>query len=107
MKLPTSFHFQVKSSVIPGKRENDCGYIIGVSALSFLVIVTLTIITITQCILIVRMRKYKNVVQRNEAYAEVMTSTTMQSDVPVTLNEAYGLHKTATTNTEAEYEIVK
>ena len=113
MKLPiyTSDHFC--PYIVPGvlERENDCGYmlgyIIGVSAISFLLIVTLTIITITQCLLMVRMRKSKNVVQRNESYAEVTTSTTMQSDVPVTLNEAYGLYNIATTNDEAEYEIVK
>ena len=55
----------------------------------------------------VRMRKSKDVVQRNETYTEVMTPTTMQSDVPVTINEAYALHKIANTSEEVEYEIVK
>ena len=55
----------------------------------------------------VRMRKSKNVVQRNETYTEVMTSTTMQSDVPVTPNEAYALHKITSASEEVTYELVK
>ena len=95
----------MQSSLVPGKRENDCGFtIIGVSAASLLMIVTLTIIIITQCLLMVRMRKSKDVV---EIYAEAVTPTTMKSDVPVTLNEAYALHKIANTTEEVEYEIVK
>ena len=103
----------MQSSLVPGKRENDCGCIstiIGVSAvssLSLLLIVTLTIIIITQCLLMVRMRKSKDVVQRNETYTEVTTPTTMKSDVPVTPNEAYAPHKIANTSEEVEYEIVK
>ena len=98
------------SSLVPGMSENDCGCIstiIGVSAASRLMIVTLTIIIITQCLLMVRMRKSKDVVQRNETYTEVMTPTTMQSDVPVTPNDAYALHKIANTSEEVEYETVK
>ena len=97
------------SSLVPGKRENDCGCsstTIGVSAASLLVTVTLTIIIITQCLLMVRMRKSKDVVQRKETYTEIMTPTTMQSDILVTPNEAYALHKIANTS-EVEYEIVK
>ena len=100
----------MQSSLVPDKRENDCGCIstiIGVSAVSLLMTVTLTIIIITQCLLMVRMRKSKDVVQRNETYTEVMTPTTIQSVVSVTPNEAYALHKIANTCEEVEYEIVK
>ena len=69
--------------------------LIGVSAASLLVTVTLTIIIITQCLLMVRMRKSKDVVQSDETYTEVMTPTTMQSDVPVTPNEVYAFSKQA------------
>ena len=99
------------SSLVPGKRENDCecssSAVIGVSAASLLMIVTLTIIIITQCLLMVRMRKSKDVVQRNETYAEAMNPTTMQSDVPVTPNEAYALHKITDASEEVTYELVK
>ena len=67
--------------------------LIGVSAVFLLTTVTLTIIIITQCLLMVRMRKSKDVVQKNETYTEVMTPTTMQSDIPVTPNEVYALSK--------------
>ena len=81
--------------------------LIGVSAASLLMTVTLTIIIITQCLLMVRMRKSKDVVRRNETYTEVMTSTTMQSDIPVTPNEAYALHKITGASEEVTYELVK
>ena len=100
----------MQSSSVPGKKENDCGCsstIIGVSAVSLLMIITLTIIIITQCLLMVRMRKSKDVIQRNETDAEVMTLTNMKSGVSVTDNEAYALHKIANTSEEAEYEIVE
>ena len=99
----------MQPTLVPVKKENDPGCIstiIGVSAASLLMTVTLIIIIITQCLLMVRMRKSKDVVQRNETYTEVMTPTTMQSDVPVTPNEAYALQKIANTS-EVEYEIVK
>ena len=98
-------------SLVPSKRKNDCGCIstiIGVSAASLLMTVTLTIIIITQCLLMVRMRKSKDVkLRRNETYTEAMNPTIMQSDIPVTPNEAYALHKIASTSEEVEYEIVK
>ena len=82
-----------------------------VSAVSLLMTVTFTIIIITQCLLMVRMRKSKDVVQRNETYTEtyteVMTPTTMQSDVPVTSNEAYALPKITGASEEVIYELVK
>ena len=97
----------MQSPLVPGSRENDCSFsatIFGVSAASLLMIVILTIIIITQCLLMVRMRKSKDVV---ETYAEAITPTTMKSDVPVTFNEAYALHKITNTTEEVEYEIVK
>ena len=69
--------------------------------------VTLTIIIITQCLLMVRMRKSKDVVQRNETYKEATNPISMQSDVPVTPNEAYALHKITGASEEVTYELVK
>ena len=96
----------MQSSLVPVTRENDPGCsstLIGVSAVSLLMTVTLTIIIITQCLLMVRMRKSKHVVQRNETYTEVMTPTTMQRDISVTPNEAYALHGASE---EVTYELV-
>ena len=92
--------------------KNDSGLnptIIEVSAvsLSLLLIITLTIIIITQCLLMVRMRKSKDVVRRKETYTEATNPTSMQCDVPITTNEAYILHKIAFTSTEPEYDIIK
>ena len=83
--------------------------LIGVSAASLLMTVTLTIIIITQCLLMVRMRKSKDVVQRNETYTPnyTYTPTTMESDIPVTPNEAYALHKITAASEEVTYELVK
>ena len=58
--------------------------VIAVSAVSLLLIVTLTTVILTQCLLMIRMRKSKDVLHRNETCAEVMTSTTMHVDIPVT-----------------------
>ena len=55
-------------------------------------IVTLTIINVTQCLLIVKMRKSKT-------YTEVMTPTTIESESP----EAFTLHKIANISEEVEY----
>ena len=71
---------------------------IAVSAVSLLLIVTLTTVTLTQCLLIIRMR-------RSEIYAEATNSTTKTTDVPVSLNEAYELTKIMTE--EVTYELVK
>ena len=72
---------------------------IAVSAVSLLLIVTLTTVTLTQCLLIIRMR------DRSETYAEATNSTTKTTDVPVSLNEAYGMTKITTE--EVTYEVVK
>ena len=105
---------QLQSISVPGDRENDCTYsescssaVIAVSAVSLLLIVTLTTVILTQCLLMIRMRKSKDVLHRNETYAEVMTSTTMHTDVPVTPNEAYALHKITNSTKEVTYELVK
>ena len=73
-----------------------------VSAVSLLLIVTLTTVILTQCLLMIRMRKSKD---RKETYAEVMTSTTMHMDVHP--NEAYALHKIPSSSEEVTYELVK
>ena len=66
-----------------GQHQGSSSALIGVSIVSFLLIVTLTIIIITQCVLMARMRKSKDV-QRNETYAEIM---------PVTPHEACELNR--------------
>ena len=73
-----------------------------VSAVSPLLIVTLTTVTLTQCLLIIRMRRSRD---RSETYAEATNSTTKTTDVPVSLNEAYGMTKITTE--EVTYELVK
>ena len=102
---------QLQSISVPGSRENDfscsecsSSAVIAVSAVSLLVIVTLTTVVLTQCLLMVRMRKSKDVLHRNETYAEVVAPTTMHTDVPVSPNEAYALHKITSSSEEATYE---
>ena len=80
---------------------------IAVSAVSLLLIVTLTTVILTQCLLMIRMRKSKDMLNRNETYVDVMTPTTMNLDVPVAPNEAYALHKIPNSNKEVTYELVK
>ena len=78
--------------------------VIVVSAVSLLLIVTLITVIIIQCLLILRMRKSKDVLHSsNETYAE----SSMNLDVPTTSNEAYTLHKITTPSEEVTYEIVK
>ena len=60
------------------------------SAVSLLLIVTLTTVILTQCLLIIRMRRRSR--NKTETYAEV-TNPTTNTDVPVSPNEAYGLTK--------------
>ena len=104
----------LQSISVPGDRENNCtcseissSAVIAVSAVSLLLIVTLITVILTQCLLIIRLRKFKDVLHRNETYAEVMTSTTMHTDVPVTPNEAYALHNMTSSTKEVTYELVK
>ena len=95
--LPTS---------VPGESHCTCSEetatVIAVSAVSLLLIVTLTTVTLTQCLLIIRMRRSRD---RSETYAEATNSTTKTTDVPVSLNEAYGMTKITTE--EVTYEVVK
>ena len=98
---------QLYPTSVPGIRENDCkcsSAVAAVSAVSLLLIVILTTVVLTQCLLMVRMRKSKDGLYRNETYAEVMTPTTMHTDVPVSPNEVYAMHKMTE---EATYELVK
>ena len=100
------------TSVIYRERENDCtcheecssSAVIAVSAVSLLLIVTLTTVILTQCLLMIRMRRS---IHRNEPYTEVMTSTTMHKDVPVSSNEAYAVTKMTSASEEVTYELVK
>ena len=82
---------------------------IAVSAVSLLLIVTLTTVILTQCLLMIRMRKSKDVLHKNETCAEVMTPTTMHNimDVLVAPNEAYALHNMTSSTNEVTYELVK
>ena len=103
------------SPSFPGDRQNDCTHdkisspsMIAVSAVSLLLIVTLTTVILTQCLLIIRMRKSKDVLRQNETYSEVMTPTTKHNNIiPVAPNEAYALHKITVSSEEATYELVK
>ena len=76
---------------------------IAVSAVSLLLIVTLTTVILTQCLLIIRMRRSSR--DKTDTYAEVTNPTIKTTDVPVSPNEAYALHKTTTE--EIPYEMVK
>ena len=76
--------------------------VMATSAVSLLLIVTLTTVTIIQCLLIIRIkRSYRNItsplssespipVSPNEVYG-LATSNTQLTDIPVSLNEAYAL----------------
>ena len=75
-----------------------------VSAVSLLLLIILTTVILTQCLLMIRMKRSKN---RNEPYTEVMTSTTMHKDVPVSPNEAYAVTKMTGASEEVTYELVK
>ena len=100
------------TSMIHRERENDCtchkecssSVVIAVSAISLLLIVTLTTVILTQCLLMIRMRRSTHT---NELYTEVMTSTTMHKDVPVSPNEAYAVTKMTSASEEITYEMVK
>ena len=116
MTLSTSIHHSYAltldtpvSTLVPGdSSENDCKCsddltVIAVSAVSLLLIVTLTTVILTQCLLIIRMRRSSR--DKSDTYAEVTNTTTKTTDVPVSPNEAYALHKITTE--EITYETVK
>ena len=96
--LPTSVIEKVETC------NESISSVIVVSAVSLLLIVTLITVIIIQCLLILRMRKSKDVLHSsNETYAE----SSMNVDVPTTPNEAYTLHKITIPSEEVTYEIVK
>ena len=105
-------HYHTLTS-IPGDGENEftCSEkssslaVIAVSAVSLLLIVTLTTVILTQCLLIIRMRRRSR--NKTETYAEVTNPTTNTTDVPVSPNEAYGLTKITRPREEVTYELVK
>ena len=76
---------------------------IAVSAVSLLLIVILTTVNLTQCLLIIRMRRSRN---KTETYAEATSPTIKTTHVPVSPNEAYALTKISTIE-EVTYEVVK
>ena len=95
-----SAHFEILE-------ESDTSYsaVIGVvSSVSLLVIVTLITVILTQCLLILRMRKSKDVLHSNETYAE---PSIHHVDVTTAPNEAYALHKVVEAREEDTYEMVK
>ena len=112
LTLGTPVSTSVPGETIPGVGENDCKCsegsisdltVIAVSAVSLLLIVTLTTVILTQCLLIIRMRRSSR--DKTDTYAEVTNPTTKTTDVPVSPNEAYALHKITTE--EVSYETVK
>ena len=107
--LPGSLGTQLQSTSVPGDMENDCKCsedcspaVIAVSAVSLLLIVTLATVILTQCLLIIRMRKTGHT---HEVYDDVMTPTTLHVKIPVSPNEAYTPH--CITSREPIYEPVK
>ena len=94
---------QLLPTPVSEERETCNGYstaVIGVSSVSLLVIVTLITVILTQCLLILRMRKSKDVLHSNETYAE---ASMHHVDVTTAPNEAYALHKLV----KPTYEMVK
>ena len=99
----SSKHTHTYSNTVPGDRENDCTCseessdlaLIPVSAVSLLLILTLSTVVLTQCLLMVRMRRYRN---KTETYVEATNPNT--TDVPV---EACALTRPCE---EATYEYV-
>ena len=99
---------QLLPTSAPKERETCNDYstaVIGVSSVSLLVIVTLITVILTQCLLILRMRKSKDVLHSNETYAE--PSKPHHVDVTTAPNEAYALHKLVKPSEEDTYEMVK
>ena len=70
---------------------------IAVSAVSLLLVVTLTAIILT---LMIRMRRS---IHRKETY----TATTKHKDVPVSPNEAYAVHKMTNASEDVTYKLVQ
>ena len=93
----------MSSQVFPtsvSEEKEEISVVIAVSAVSLLLIVILITVILTQCLLILRMRR-----SLKETPAEYTTPTTMNMDVPVSHNEAYAVHKVVAEDTT--YETVK
>ena len=103
---------KMEPTSVPGDRENDCtcseetvgAAVIPVSVVSLLLILTLSTVVLTQCLLMVRMRRYRN---KTETYAEATNPTTKTTHVPVSPNEAYALTKITSPLEEVTYELVQ
>ena len=102
---------KLEPTSVYGDRENDspsvctCSEaIVAVSAVSLLLILTLSTVVLTQCLLMVRMRRYRN---KRETYVEATSPTTKTTHVPVSPNEAYALTKITSPWEEVTYEIVQ
>ena len=103
---------KLEPTSVYGDRENDspsvctCSEeaIVAVSAVSLLLILSLSTVVLTQCLLMVRMRRYRN---KTETYAEATSPTTKTTHVPVSPNEAYALTKITSPREEVTYEIVQ
>ena len=110
--MPSSVTGQLVPTSVPGDRENDCtcseesggSAVIPVSAVSLLLILTLSTVVLTQCLIMVGMRRYRN---KTETYAEVTNPTTKTTHVPVSPNEAYALTKITSPSEEVTYELVQ
>ena len=111
----TSHQPQPTTVTIPGTgdcEQTSCSdsAVIAVSAVCLLLVATLATVILIQCLLMARMRKSLILLKTNmlrtsnEMYAEVKPPTS--TDVPVTPNEAYGLHKRTTPQEEAQYEAI-
>ena len=111
----TSHQPQPTTVTIPGTgdcEQTSCSdsAVIAVSVVCLLLVATLATVILIQCLLMARMRKSLLLLKAdmlrtsNEMYAEVKPPTS--TDVPVTPNEAYGLHKRTTPQEEAQYEVI-
>lgn len=108
----------MQSTSVPDSKKNDCTcveftspFVIGVSAASLLIIVTLTIIIITQCLLMNRMGKLGGTDKKPNASAtNTYVSGITVKDVDMKGNSSYGyiLRENPTTRTaiESEYEYI-
>ena len=101
-------YFQLQKTSFPKSKEGECtckcssSAVIVVSAVSLLLIVTLTTVLLTQCLLIIRLRRsrtnpYKDTqCANNDIYEEVIPMKHLSSlplEVPLSPNEAYALPK--------------
>ena len=88
------------------REDGSSPALIAVSAVSLLLSVLLLTVVVVQCFVIGRMRKsllIRDDAHHNQIYAEA----TPLSTIPVSENEAYGLHKRTTPQQEAVYEYVQ